>query len=57
MEPYTGPARTVTTFRANGGEVTIPAPDVEDWQFEVANLDTYLGLADWYLKRQEEMQE
>ena len=54
MEPYHGPAHTVMTFTTDGTEVTIPAPDVEDWQYEVANLDTYLGLADWYAKREEE---
>lgn len=49
-----GRARTVVTTATDGTEVTIPAPDVEDWQFEVANLDTHLGLADWYVLRSEE---
>lgn len=53
-EPHRGPAHTVITFTADGAEVTIPAPDVEDWQYEVANLDTYLGLADWFSKRTDE---
>lgn len=57
MEPYNGPAHTVITTASNGTEVTISAPDVEDWQFEVANLDTYLGLADWDLRRIEREQE
>lgn len=54
MDPYMGRARTVITTATDGTEATIPAPDVEDWQFEVANLDTYLGLADWYQRRTEE---
>lgn len=54
MEPCTGPARTVITFTADGTEVVIPAPDVEDWQYEVVNLDTYLGLADWVSRRTDE---
>ena len=45
---------TVITDASDGTEVTIPADYVEDWQYEVTNLDTYLGLADWYLKRVEE---
>lgn len=35
MEPYTGSARTVVTTSTSGDEVAIPAPDVEEWQFEV----------------------
>ena len=53
MESNPHYARTVITFTPDGTEVTIPASDVEDWQYEVANLDTYRGLADWDLARRE----
>lgn len=53
MESNPHYARAVITFTSDGTEVTIPASDVEDWQYEVANLDTYRGLADWYLARRE----
>lgn len=49
-----GTAHAVITYASDDTEVTVPADYVEDWQYEAGNLDTYLGLADWYLKRIEE---
>lgn len=39
-----------TAFFPDGRYVEVPAEDVADWQYEVANLDTHLGLADWHIQ-------
>lgn len=38
----------VEILKADGSVLTIPRKAVMVWQFEVLNLDTYRGLADWY---------
>lgn len=38
----------VEVFLADGSTLSIPREHVMVWQFEVRNLDTYRGLADWY---------
>lgn len=46
-----------TAYFSDGRHVDVPATDVLDWQFEVQNLDTTHGLADWFTDQGEERQE
>jgi hypothetical protein len=43
-----------TAYLADGRSVDVPASSVIDWQYQVQNLDTTIGLADWYTEHGEE---
>jgi hypothetical protein len=45
---------STTAYLDDGRHVDVPASAVRDWQYEVQNLDTTLGLADWYTDQGEE---
>lgn len=42
-----------SAFLPNGHQVDVPTDDVHDWQLEVQNLETFLGLAAWYINKDE----
>lgn len=43
-----------TAYLDDGRHVDVPASAVSDWQYEVQNLDTTIGLAAWYTEHGEE---
>lgn len=44
----------IEVFLADGSTLSIPRDVVAVWQFEVSNLHTYRGLADWHQHEMEE---
>lgn len=44
---------TIRAFLRDGSHVEVPEELLRDWQYQVNNEDTYLGLADWYLASKE----
>ncbi|MGY4541150.1 hypothetical protein ACVWY0_001059 [Arthrobacter sp. UYNi723] len=46
-----------TAYLDDGRHVDVPASAVMDWQYEVRDLNTTLGLADWYTEQGDQHQD
>jgi hypothetical protein len=45
---------TITAYLPDGRHIDVPKSDAQDWSSEAADLDTTLGLADWYTEQGDE---
>lgn len=49
--------RTVTAYLSDGRHIDVPHTAAKDWALEAAELDTTIGLADWYTDQGDERQD